>query len=118
MKNKYWHDVIRSRLRKYRKDCLKCLYPHEDYQWGMTRDNLRQTLTLVNKLARNIPSFVWPVDTESRVKIADGRWTITLSWDETKRRLFDLKFRNDDHTARVVEKNKSGKYVNYDIGGS
>jgi len=118
MKNKYWHDILRSRLRKYRNECLNCLYPHDDFQWGTIETNLQKTLALVNKLAHGVPPSVWPSDTENDVKVAYGRWTITLSWNDNKRRLFDLRYRNDDHTAWVVEKGKTGTYVNFDIGGS
>jgi hypothetical protein len=123
MKNK-WHDVIRKRLVQYRKECLICLYPKDDYEWGCgNRKNIAKTLSLVNKIVKGIPVEAWPIlaDNEENEKtyfIASGNWSVRLRWIE-KRRTADLKFNKNDHTAWLIEKkNQPGVFVNYDIGGS
>jgi len=122
MKANKLHGVIRKRLVENRKECLKCLYPEDGYQWGCEgKGGIKKTLQLINKLLHNVPEVAWPVDKESEYKVASGNWTIRLAWaDERKScRTADLIYRNDDHTAWVVEHSKKpGVFVNYDIGGS
>lgn len=120
MKNK-WHDEIRKRLRKYRKECLECLYPDEDYEWGGSRKNIHNTINLVNKIMKGIPVEAWPKpnDDMTRTTVADGNWSIRLGWSDGKRRTADLKHKNNDHTAWLIESpKKDGTYINLDIGGS
>ena len=116
MKNKY-HDIIRKRLRLYRKECLDCLYPEKSYQWG----NEKLTLVLLNKILKDVPIEAWPKNEEDnyvQYKIASNNWTIKLTYEDG-RRTADLKFRNDDHTAWVIEHSrKPGLFVDFDIGGS
>jgi len=120
MKNKY-HDIIRQRLHKYRKECLACLYPPTGWEWGCTNRKYKMnTLALVNKIMKGIPVDAWPkfvnVDWQHDVyKVASGNWCMRLRWDY-KIRSADLKYRHDDHTAWCIERN--GKFVDYDIGGS
>jgi len=110
-----WHNIIRSRLAKYRKECLSCLYPQDDYEWGTKKENLKKTLALVNKIAKGISMEAWP-DKEHAYKVANGRWCVTLEWTVDNKRTIDLKHRNNDHTAWCVE--SKGQYKDYDIGGS
>lgn len=123
MKNQ-WHNIIRLRLAKYRKECLYCLYPENDYTWGTTYDNLNKTLSLCNKILKDIPFEAWPKkETTTYVidyVIASNNWSVKLSWDwDSKRRLADLRYKKDDHTAWVIEHSKKrGRFINYDIGGS
>ena len=124
MKNK-WHDLIRKRLSHYREECILCLYPDGDYAWGTTKKNINRTLTLVNKIVEVIPVEAWKTPTEDdenpSVVVANGNWGVHLGWDfdGNKCRTVDLRFRNDDHTAWCIERKKgSGKFGNYDIGGS
>lgn len=120
MKNK-WHDEIRKRLKKYHKECLACLYPDDDYEWGCNKkSHIQNTLNMVNKIMRGIPVEAWPKlnDDMIRTTVADGNWSIKLGW-EGKRKTADLKFRNNNHTAWVIESpKKDGTYIDFDIGGS
>jgi hypothetical protein len=118
MKNKL-HDIIRERLKTYRKECLKCLYPEKGYEWGCLSKKYRdKTLVLVNKIMKNITVEAWSRDRETRTAVASGNWTVYLGW-ERNRRTADLKCRNDDHTAWCVENRaNSGIYIDFDIGGS
>jgi len=120
MKNKY-RDIIRERLKTYRKDCLCALRGSDGYAWTDTKE----TLELLNKLLKNIPIEAWPKnkDPEStpRITIRNNNWSIYLHWDYKKgeRRLADLKYKNDDHTAWVIEHpKKNGVFIDFDIGGS
>lgn len=118
MKNK-WHDTIRMRLKKYRKECLSCLYPPNDYEWGTKRRNIKNTLALVNAIIKGIPIEAWP-ENDSIYHVANGRWSVDLGWESGwKRRLVDLKYRRNDHTAWCVESKKNPKrFIDFDIGGS
>lgn len=122
---KQLHDKIRSRLKKYRKECLSCLYPNDDYEWGSRRrKNVKNTLALINKIMRGISEKAWPEVNPNdwslhRTIVASGNWHVKLEWEWGKRRLVDLKHRNNDHTGWVIEHaKKHGTYINYDIGGS
>lgn len=121
MKNSKWHNIIRKRLMSYRKECLKCLYTEKGYEWGcLDLENKQKTVTLLNKILKRIPEEAWPSKTEfgDEYIIASNNWRIKLMWEDYRRHA-DLKFRNDDHTAWVVEHSRDkGRFVDYDIGGS
>jgi hypothetical protein len=118
MKNKL-HNKIRGRLREYRKECLECLRPKDDFVWGFEPKNVQNTINLVNKIMRDISVDAWPKTKNKSYVIADNRWRVKLGWLNNKHRLVDLKYRNDDHTAWLVEDSKkAGTYIDFDIGGS
>jgi hypothetical protein len=122
MKNSKWQEIIRKRLVAYRKECLKCLNPDNDYSWGTDKANVQKTVDLMNNLLKGIPVQAWPAlngDDSSEYKIASNNWRMKLMWGDDKCRHADLKFSNDDHTAWVKEHSTDkGRFVNYDIGGS
>ena len=117
---KYWHDVIRERLKRNQPNCLACLYPDNDWIWGHTRENLKKTVALMNTLLKDIPVEAWPKDkTEDifpKCKAAHNNWVMELFWNK-KQRQANLVYRRDDHTAWVREY-KKGVFGNCDIGGS
>ena len=73
----------------------------------------------MNAILANISKGAWPKDKEEgMVKIAHNNWTLKLNYQDG-RRSADLKHRNNDHTAWVIEHSKKkGVFVNFDIGGS
>jgi hypothetical protein len=126
---KYWHGVIRNRLKQYRKECLNCLYG-EDRTLYYTWNNVNRTVALMNNILEDVPEVAWPKckkDDNSWwypvVKVASNNWCMELLWEEDKYdvvcRHANLKFKNDDHTAWVIEHpKKKGTFIDYDIGGS
>ena len=117
MKNK-WHEIIRERLKKNRKECLACLYPEDDYEWN----DVKRTLKLLNNILKDIPENAWPKDnndgTLNEYKVASNNWSIRLGFEDG-RKVADLRFRNNDHTAWVIEhRTKKGQFIDFDIGGS
>ena len=118
MKNK-WHDIIRKRLVENRKECRDCISPENDFTWGTTRKNKKRTVALLNTLLKNIPKDAWPkndYDYDSfEYRIASNNWLLRLFQIEGHRHA-DLIYKNDDHTAWVRE--RDGKFVDFDIGGS
>lgn len=124
MKNK-WHDIIRKRLAEYKGECLACLYPKPfDYSWGSSKKTVAKTIRLVNKIVKDIPIEAWPNEEyyEGHPRsIAYNNWSIHLGWEDGRkpRRTADLRYRNDDHTAWLIENSrKPGVFINFDIGGS
>lgn len=119
---KYWHNIIRERLKENKSKCLACLRPDDDWEWGTTKINLVKTLNLLNTILKNVPVEAWPkgdgVPYDNSYRINHNNWTLSL-FNYEGRRNADLKFYNDDHTAWVQEHSKKkGVFINCDIGGS
>jgi len=110
--NKY-RDIIRDRLKKYRKECLECL---GDYGF----DDVKQTLNLMNNILSGIPTDAWPENKECEIRIRSNNWGIRLFYDSCNNtRQADLYCSFNDHTAWVQEHSKNkGRFIDFDIGGS
>jgi hypothetical protein len=127
MKDKFWRDRIRKRLALHKQECLNCLNP-EPYHWGCgSRRAVARTLALLNTILKGIPEEAWPRKDPNNeyveTVIAHNNWRIKLLWEYDSRgrgrRMADLKYRHNDHTAWVIErKQKDGVFINFDIGGS
>ena len=119
---KDWKQALKNRMKEHRAECLECLYDDTGYAW----DNVKRTLKLMNTLLQDIPADVWPDKGPSddswnwpQVIVRSGNWHITLSISDKGKRLADLKYNRDDHSAWVVERPRAKqKWGNYDIGGS
>jgi len=117
--NMTWQQKVRQTLKKYEKEAFACLYPEDgDYAWGARKKNLDRTLKLMNNILKQVPKAAWGKDEDDDVHITEGNWQLSLRITH-KRHSADLKFKNDDHTAWVIEHSKKkGHFVNFDIGGS
>ena len=123
---KYWHDKIRKRLADNKQECLACLNGGP-WEWGTgSRQGVARTLALLNTILKGIPEEAWPKKDYNHeydeTIIAHNNWKIKLLYEWNARgharRMADLKFRNDDHTAWVIERKEDGVFVDFDIGGS
>lgn len=109
--------AIKCILKKYETHAYNCLYPENDWAWGSSSKNRKNTVNLMNDILKEVPLMCWPnFDSESEVKVNRGKWTLYLKWVDGKRSA-DLKYRYDDHTAWVIQK-RDGTFKDFDIGGS
>ncbi len=121
--NKEIRQQIKSIIKKYKIEALACLYPENDYTWGTKRKNLQRTIKLMNDILSEFPKELeWPKidfmeeEESDSIYVKEGNWHLNLYVIDGKRSA-NLAYSKDDHTAWVIE-NKSGKFVDYDIGGS
>jgi hypothetical protein len=86
-----------------------------DFGWDGKR---KETVVLLNKLLENIPVDFWPKDFDSHKGIRYNSWTLDLMWVDGKRSA-DLRHKNNNHTAWVIEhRTRKGYFKDFDIGGS
>lgn len=112
---------IKQILRAHKKQALKCLYPEDDWAWGSTKKNRKNSVELMRSILKDIPLTIWPEKSEkyfdyNYLTVNDGNWRLDLFRGDEGEYFANLIYAKDDHTAWVVlEKNK---WVDFDIGGS
>lgn len=114
-----WKEKVRQVLKKYKTEAYACLYPEDGWAWGVcNKKYLNRTLKLMNDILKHVPESAWGKDEDDDIHVTEGNWQLSLRI-VYKRRSADLKFKNDDHTAWVIEHSKKkGRFINFDIGGS
>jgi len=95
---------------KHRREARACLYSDNGYAW----QDRGRTLKMMSALLGEIPPSLWPTGEDS-VILRAGNWRLDLFWGEG-RRMANLHYLKDDHTAWVIEGGNG--WADFDIGGS
>ena len=113
--NKDLKASIKQILSDNAAEAYSCLYPPESYAWGGNRKEVKNTVTLMNKILSQIPKEAWPENIDDSNQVKCGRWSLSFNYVDNKMAA-DLRWSGDDHSAWVVKRGK--KFVDFDIGGS